>query len=239
MPKTYSQVVKKSSYADIVKKGKDNIDKSSKDTDQVIGKTRNLVPNLPYVSPYYKKLRFGVPSGIPFEIPQCNHKECLDIYNYRKNGNHKLNGGVGVAIIVFAENTIKILLGKEKYGKFTNQYNICAGRMDSLDNLCCLQTGSRELSEEFKINISVEEFINKSNLNYVMIDATPIFILDYTYETVDLDSLNHKIRICTLDPDCPGHLREMSLVKWHIFENKTIGLSKLAKKTITKLKETL
>ncbi len=236
MPETHNQIIKNTSYADIVKKGKDNIDSPcNKDTDQVTDRTRNLVPNLPYVSPYYKKLRFD----IPFRIPQCNHKECLDIYNHRKKGYYKLDGGVGVAIIVFSENTVKILLGKERYGQFTNQYNICAGKMDSCDNLCCLQTGSRELSEEFKINLSVNEFISKNNMNYVILDATPIFILDYTYETVDLDSLNHKIRICTLDPDCPGHLREMSVVKWHTFENKTTGLSRLARKTINKLKEIL
>lgn len=130
----------------------------------------------------------------------CKHKTCSEIKTARMNLGKTGKGGVGLVLLnnYYGKGKYVILLGKEKRGSYKNEYNLCAGGVESFDNSCYIEAAKRELREEFKIDIQDYKefdkiFRNSSNkIRYVIHNSTPIFI--GLISGIKRDDLNKKIK---------------------------------------------
>lgn len=117
----------------------------------------------------------------------CNHKICAKLFQIN------CNKGIGVLLINLMSKD-NVLLGLEVVGKYKNQYNLCAGGMESIDNNCFLRTLRKELSEKFKIALSWEQldhfFKLGRNWGIIIHYNKPIFV---GYRPFDVKDLNNKI----------------------------------------------
>lgn len=129
---------------------------------------------------------------------QCNHDVCIDAFNSRKKITKKRTmGGVGIIILNIIENNYAILLGKEKFGKYKNEYNVCTGHVENYDNECYINAAKRELYEEFKINAKNRFtfdliFKNSSgNLNYIIDENGSLFLIGFINDAnIKISNLN-------------------------------------------------
>jgi len=143
-----------------------------------------------------------------------NHTTCAKI---RKEGGR---GGVAIALLRKQDDEEwTVLLGKERKGQYKGQYNLCAGKRDRRDGKCFLQTAARELCEEFKLAIFLEngtfETIFKGNdgkIRYFMHQNTPIFV--GSCGKLPLNELNPIIQQYNSIEDFPNSLKEIERVDW-------------------------
>lgn len=149
----------------------------------------------------------------------CQHKTCANI---RINGG---KNGVAAAILNFynGNTTPVILLGKERGGAYTGQYNLIAGKLDKQDNGCYIVALKRELAEEVKLdNLSQQDNfdyvfkMSNGKMRVIMYGGTPIFI--GIYNGLSRAPLNSKITAC-ISPTVPWHLQEIELVDWFRLDN--------------------
>ena len=153
----------------------------------------------------------------------CNydHKICKEIDE--KGG---VKGGSGIMIISKKDQKIYTLLGHEIW---RNGYTISAGKRSG-GNRCYVKTAERELMEEFKINLELNEyggliednehFLDPSgNVRYLMINGSPIFVGIYDYDQIDIDKLNEQIKKDLYDEKLSKCYKEMSQLKWFDIKN--------------------
>ena len=113
----------------------------------------------------------------------CKHNTCKRIRNLGGRG------GVAGAILTHYNASIwTILLGKERDGVYKGTSNLCAGKLEKVDNGCYLKAFVRELKEEFKINLLHKDgtinwklfnkfFLNSQGMTrFIMHNKTPVFI---------------------------------------------------------------
>jgi 8-oxo-dGTP pyrophosphatase MutT (NUDIX family) len=141
----------------------------------------------------------------------CNHKTCAKL---RVKGAGK---GVGVAVFENYNGSIPvIMLGHERGGQYKGEMNLCAGKLDPSDHGCYIVGAMRELREEFKIDVTSENFDqifrnSKKLIRVMMIGRTPIFI--GIFRGISRNPINKTITICntTQRPSCE---QEMNFVNW-------------------------
>lgn len=118
----------------------------------------------------------------------CLHRTCANIHKRRRKAGYYRRAGVGIVYLTEFQGQCVIGLGYERFGQYQYTYNICAGKMEPVDNDCFLNTVIRELKEEFKISLSYASHdpnsysfdrIFKSSsgqIRYFLHNGTPIFI---------------------------------------------------------------
>ena len=118
---------------------------------------------------------------------QCPYCELLIMSGAR------YDKGAGVAVVSYYNmmnggKTRAIMLGKERFGKYQNLYNVCSGKKNNMRE-CFVMTAARELAEEFKIGFAylndphqlqnkfIDHCIGRDGLlNFIIHRGTPIFI---------------------------------------------------------------
>jgi 8-oxo-dGTP pyrophosphatase MutT (NUDIX family) len=113
--------------------------------------------------------------------------------------NHSKKGGAGCLILTKQNGKWVALLGCEKYGgKNKGKLNIAAGGRNVEDNDCFINCAIRELKEEFKIDLTMCEFLNyfsdkntKKIFVHIIGGTTPVFI--GVLPNIDLLKLNQQI----------------------------------------------
>jgi hypothetical protein len=156
---------------------------------------------------------------------RCDHIVCNCLYRRLKD---PYKGGAGCLILTKNENKWVAVLGYEKYGtKNRNKLNLAAGGRNQDDNGCYIKCAIRELYEEFKIELSEDEFFKyfsdkKGNINYVVMGGvTPVFI--GVLPKIDIDELNKKIKYDNNFSEDPS-MKEMEFVDFvDIFTRKQIN----------------
>ena len=94
------------------------------------------------------------------EAEPCQQHEVCRLYPQAR--------GVGVMVVtrnvdgvMTDDHGLCMLLGYERAGQYKDQFNLCAGGLDSKDKKCIVQGAMRELREEFKISLNSEEDFHK------------------------------------------------------------------------------
>lgn len=148
---------------------------------------------------------------------KCNHCEYLFLLGATSTS------GVGCAVVnnYIISNGSRyvqlktILLGIERAGRYANQYNICGGKRDTLDE-CFIDAATRELFEEFKLQLTRDEFITrcirKNRLNVVVIGKTPVFVIEFT--GLKRSTCNKIINNHNTDLQLGNQYKEMKRVDW-------------------------
>ena len=95
----------------------------------------------------------------------------------------------GVIVIVVSNG--KVLLGRSRWGKFAGRVGVCKGKMEKKDNNCHIACAVRELNEEFKINISIPEFV-KGLAHIELFVGVPVYV--YVNNKLNVQKLNEKIK---------------------------------------------
>lgn len=109
----------------------------------------------------------------------------------------------GTAVILRQNNDI--ILGEERWEKksvgknhrkiyipsTSHKFGMCKGAMDSADNGCWLKCGIRELSEEFKIVLTIDQFIQRIE-DIVISCGMPIIL--YNAINIDFNDINQRVK---------------------------------------------
>lgn len=157
----------------------------------------------------------------------CRHRTCQWIRDQGIKLNNKIP--VGVAIIVFLLYYNKdpaVLLGLERGGKYKDQYNLAAGKLEHHDNGCYMAAMMRELAEEFKIYIIFQDFDDhfrgsSGRIRVIMHKNTPVFI--GVFQGLTRSKLNRKIQIANNNHHLPRSQQEMAEVQWCFLNNMSIS----------------
>jgi len=117
------------------------------------------------------------------------HKTCQALYNHPEiQAKLRAGRGIGVAIVVYLHwflNLLQpvILFGKEKHGKYQNEYNLPSGGMDKKDKGCFLRAALRELYEETGVwidrNTFDSHFKHTGVVRFIVHHGTPVFICKF------------------------------------------------------------
>lgn len=140
----------------------------------------------------------------PPHLTTC-HEACYEIAVH--NGGQRK--GAGLSII--RKSTNETLLAKKKdEGKFVP----CSGKSEES---CYIRTALREAFEELGLELTEEDFDNyfkkvSGEINYVMIQTTPIFIGEIP--DLNIDELNATIARNCNDASLGDQYKEMELLKW-------------------------
>lgn len=117
------------------------------------------------------------------------HRTCQTIYA-NPAIQAKLQSGkkVGIATLVYLHwysNATQpvVLLGKERYGKYQNEYNLASGSMERSDNGCFILAALRELYEETGIKIDWKtfdsHFKHTGKVRFIIHHGTPVLICKF------------------------------------------------------------
>lgn len=154
----------------------------------------------------------------------CNCRYCQLLFNHGAD----FKSGAGVAVVNYynlsnGKKVRSILLGKERFGKYKNFYNICSGKKHDLSE-CFIMTAARELAEEFKIGFAYlndpHTLYNKflqhcmsynGVLNFVIHHGTPVFI--FYIQGVSRRKINDIIQSHN-STTLPNYLKEIKRVDW-------------------------
>lgn len=172
----------------------------------------------------------------------CGQEVCGEIQN--KYGMVK-----GVGVLIFNEYydvktrrvTPVVMFGKERRGTYQGEFNVCGGKMDTKDNGCVVGAILREMEEEFKLKLDINDFNRKfkngnGRVRYFMTGLSVIFI--GKFQRLSRGELNQKIIQDNRNLNLPYFLREMEEVEWFgiydgkQFEGKNCKLSDYASKCL-------
>ena len=126
----------------------------------------------------------------------------------------------GVAVCIVDPRRRKVLLGRERFGKYRGKYNLCAGSVEPEDGGCAVAAAQRELREEFKLALNWDRcFAPKmcrrpDALRFVMVGPTPVFVGLLPLEEVDHRLLTQRMQLAIKDDGLPGTHKEMEAVEW-------------------------
>lgn len=140
-------------------------------------------------------------------MPSCSHKICQ-------------NEPKGVAVCLVDPEKKKILLGRERFGKYRGKYNLCAGSVEPEDEGCAVNAAKRELSEEFKLIVhDFDKFFglvrrNELSLRLIMIGPTPVFVGYFDTDTLKQEDVSQLMQAAISDDALPGTQKEMEEAKW-------------------------
>lgn len=109
----------------------------------------------------------------------------------------------GTAVILRQDRDL--ILGEERWEKksvgknhkkiyvptTSHKFGMCKGAMDAIDNGCWLKCGIRELSEEFKIVLTIDQFIQR--IEDIVISCGMPTIL-YNAINIDFDDINQHVK---------------------------------------------
>lgn len=144
----------------------------------------------------------------------CDHSECAI---FRRQG---ARGGVAIAPLFWTEEGWSALLGKERKGRYEGRFNLSAGRMKAEDHTCWRWAAMRELSEEFKMNISDKEVFNgalktgSGRVRYFFCGKTPVYVPVFAFSQGMSARINGTLRVIANDQDFPWCEREMEEVDY-------------------------
>lgn len=155
-------------------------------------------------------------SPSPNNVVKCNHSLCR-----RHNGRVR---GVGVLIWDYStKGDVRVLMGRERYGRYKGSFNICSGHMEDTDNNCLVRAAQRELAEEFKVKLDPavwdEVFrTGREKFRIMYIGPTPIFFgrIRHDRDIVNLNTLRSKIADDNANGDLSNCYREITDVEWFL-----------------------
>jgi len=177
---------------------------------------------------------------------KCKHTICM---NLQKNNCNFSGFTIVLNYYTDKANNTKYwrtLLGKERDGTYTDQFNLLGGKGDpsnvsdigksgiKTDDGCYIAAARRELAEEGKIilgNVNdrtdLKDYIkhcSSSTTGEMLVlnkSETPIFIGVFNEIDVDINKLNQQIKIDNKNLALDSSYREMSEVKWFKLTNKS------------------
>lgn len=140
----------------------------------------------------------------------CNHYMC--------QGRSRTAKGVAVCVTDWENNVI--LLGRERFGRYALRLNVAAGSIEPVDEKCVIRAAMRELKEEFKLELSRNEWLRRARLVFFL-GNTPVINLRYNSNEIDVEELNRTIHDHIANPNLPGTYKEMSQLQWVSLEGDT------------------
>jgi 8-oxo-dGTP pyrophosphatase MutT (NUDIX family) len=134
----------------------------------------------------------------------CSHHYCRG----------KGKGAKGVAVCVVDVENASILLGRERFGRYANRFNVAAGSIEAEDGQCIAQAARRELREELKLEMSPHEWDWRARV-VMYLGVTPVFLVRFrAHELPPTETLNARMASEIADPNLPGCFKEMSEARW-------------------------
>lgn len=149
------------------------------------------------------------------------HEVCREL-----NGISGLANAASVLITEKYYNQFWVALGgHEVSGQYAGSYSLPGGRMDADDYGCYVRTALRELWEEVRIQIRMEDFdkyFRKSNGSYRYIlvgygKKTPVFYC--RKRGLSRRGPNDQLALAQRDQSLPVCMKEMDRVEWIRFED--------------------
>lgn len=140
--------------------------------------------------------------------------------------------GVGACIVDPTRR--KILLGMERFGKYASKLNVCSGSVEPEDDECLVNAIRRELKEEFKMDLSDDDFqrlfCNRFHQPRIMVlGTTPIFIAWVDSNNHSTDDMISKMLSDIHSTTLPDTYKEMNFATWYpINDEKSKCVSRFA-----------
>ena len=118
-----------------------------------------------------------------------------------------------------------ILLGKENNGTYKNEYNVSAGKLETIDNGCLIKAIIRELKEEFKIEITSGSIFDalfrcSYGIRCFEMGKTLVFV-GILPSGFSRKPIKQKMLIDCANKSLPYSYREMSDIEWFDSNNFT------------------
>ena len=129
----------------------------------------------------------------------------------------------------------KILVGRERFGRYKGKFNICGGHVEPEDRGCALNAALRELGEEFKILASSDP-IEVLLRHTMFVGTTPVFVAVVDSSLLPEEDLEAKMLRDVTNDSLPGTRKEMDQARWiPMSEAHDLSISRFAKMIIRKL----
>lgn len=168
-------------------------------------------------SKYYSKDLYSIIHNLnPNLNPnQCTNLNCDKCLQFIKRGASK-TGGIGVAICrtdytLDQTQNVAVLLPKEKYGIYADQYNVCGGKRENPSE-CFIQAASRELVEEICVDFNPDKL--------VIIDNRPVIVIFDNELSVSV--INANIDKQNNNSSLPDHYKEIYRCDWFDINKKVM-----------------
>ena len=146
-------------------------------------------------------------------LAMCYHKFCIPFLMTK-------SGVMVIVEVVDQDGDAAILLGRARWGNKAGQLGACTGKLDPTDRLCHLACARRELAEEFKIHVTLEQFIQRVT-HIERFDGCPLYV--YRDDTINLDHLNLQVIKAYKEqpPSCQTELTELAVRKISSFMDES------------------
>ncbi len=133
----------------------------------------------------------------------------------------------GVVVCVVDVDERCVLMGKERFGRYKNKWNLCAGSVEECDDGCLIAAAIRELKEEFKLRVPLHEWPLYFRKCY-WLAATAVFVIKPP--SVDPSYLNALNQASLGDTKLPSTHHEIQEITWvQLGTDENLPISALAK----------
>lgn len=124
----------------------------------------------------------------------------------------------------------KVLVGRERFGRYRGKYNICGGHVEPEDGGCLVEAARRELREEFKIGFPLQ-------IDHTLFLGTkPVFCCRVDSSVLKAEELEEMMQRAVQDKEAPGSEKEMDDARWVCMFVENVVLSRFAKVTLKRLR---
>jgi 8-oxo-dGTP pyrophosphatase MutT (NUDIX family) len=147
----------------------------------------------------------------------------------------------GVAVCIVDPDKKQVLLGRERFGKYRDKFNLCAGSLEPEDGGCAILAAKRELREEFKL--CLDDFdshfaLRRRNMwRLVMVGTTPVLIGHFNTNALPTAGhLTDQMKAAIENETLPGTHKEMGEARWFSWdEHDTMAWSRFARVVLKKI----
>jgi 8-oxo-dGTP pyrophosphatase MutT (NUDIX family) len=151
---------------------------------------------------------------------------------------HDTSKGVGVCLV--DPDAQRVLLGLERFGKYRNKFNVCAGSLEPEDEGCVVNAAKRELREEFKLELNTFDqhfcYGPGRTLRTTRVGPTPVLIGYFSSLALDARALTLRMRGAIDDESLPGTHKEMQEAQWFPWTDHTsLAWSRFARIVVKKV----
>lgn len=118
----------------------------------------------------------------------------------------------GVVVCVWDPEEKALLMGKERFGRYKNKWNVCAGSVEAEDHGCLIEAACRELREEFKLVVTRDSWPLYLRRCF-WLASTAVFVIRPPHP-INIQVLNTRNKEVLMDHNAPPTHQEMEQIRW-------------------------